>query len=78
MEGEMKIQPLYVSECPNVNVARTLLAECLAELKPAVTVEDKEGAYPSPAILVNGVDVMGGPASQAATSPRRAWPENRR
>jgi hypothetical protein len=62
----MKIEVLHVPECPHVDVARALLRECLAELKLDVTVEDKEGAYPSPTILVNGVDVMGARASQVA------------
>lgn len=62
----MKIEVLHVSECPNGDAARALLRECLAELKLDVTVEDKVGAYPSPTILVNGVDVMGAPASHVA------------
>ncbi len=62
----MKIEMLHVSDCPNVDAARTLLRECLIELQLNVTVEEKEGAYPSPTILVNGVDVMGAPASQVA------------
>jgi len=66
MGGLMKIELLHVSKCPNVDAARTLLRECLAELKLDVTVEEKEGAYPSPTILGNGVDVMGAPASQVA------------
>jgi hypothetical protein len=62
----MKIELLHVSDCPHVDAARTLLSECLTELQLEVAVEDKEGAYPSPTILVNGVDVMGAPASMSA------------
>jgi hypothetical protein len=62
----MKIEVLHVSGCPHVDVARALLRECMAELKLEVTVDEKEGAFPSPTILVNGVDVMGAPASQVA------------
>jgi hypothetical protein len=62
----MKIELLHVSDCPDVNAARALLSECLAELQLEVAVEDKEGAYLSPTILVNGVDVMDAPASMAA------------
>ncbi len=62
----MRIELLHVSECPHVDATRALLSECLAELKLDVTVEDEEGSYPSPTILVNGVDVMGAPASQSA------------
>ncbi len=62
----MKIEVLHVSGCPHVDAARALLRECMAELKLDVTVDEKEGAFPSPTILVNGVDVMGAPASQVA------------
>ena len=62
----MKIELLHVSDCPNVDAARTLLKECLIELQFSVTIIEKEGAYPSPTILINGVDVMGAPASQGA------------
>jgi hypothetical protein len=73
----MKIEMLHMSECPNVHAARTLLRDCLIELRFNVTVEKKEGAYPSPTILVNGVDIMGAPASQVAAC-RLAVPTKRR
>ena len=63
----MKIEVLHVSGCPNVDAARAMLNECLSELQLDLLVEDREGAYPSPTIRVNGVDVMGPPASQAAS-----------
>ena len=62
----MKIELLHVSDCPHVDAARALLSECLSELQLDVAVDDKEGEYPSPTILVNGVDVMGAPAVMAA------------
>jgi hypothetical protein len=66
MEGGMKIELLHVSNCPHVDAARALLSECLTELQLEVAVEDREGAYPSPTILINGVDVMEAPAFMAA------------
>jgi len=63
----MKIELLHVSQCPHTDAARTLLLECLDELELDPAIEDKEGDFPSPTILVNGVDVMGAPASQAAS-----------
>jgi hypothetical protein len=63
----VRIELLHVPDCPHVDAARALLRECLAELRLDVTPQDKEGEYPSPTILVNGVDVMGAPASQSAT-----------
>ena len=62
----MKIELLHVSDCPHVDAARALLRECLIELQLNVIIEEKEGAYPSPTILVDGIDVMGAPASQVA------------
>jgi hypothetical protein len=66
MEGGMKIELLHVPGCPHVDAARELLSGCLTELHLQVAVEDKEGAYASPTILVNGVDVMGALAFTAA------------
>jgi glutaredoxin len=62
----MKIELLHVPDCPHVDAARALLRECLTELQLEVAIEDKEGTYPSPTIIVNGVDVMGAPAFRAA------------
>ncbi len=62
----MKIELLHVPGCPHVDAAQALLTECLTELRLEVSVEDKEGAYPSPTILVDGVDIMDAPASMAA------------
>lgn len=62
----MKIELLHVADCPHTDAARALLVQCLAELQLDAAVEDKEGAYPSPTILVNGVDVMGAPPVIAA------------
>ena len=61
----MRIELLHVPDCPHADDARALLSECLTELQLEAAVEDKAGAYPSPTILVNGVDVMGAPASMA-------------
>lgn len=64
----MKIELLHVPGCPYVANARRLLQECLAELKITAHVEEHQGAYPSPTILLDGRDMMGGSCSQ--TSPR--------
>jgi len=53
------IEVLHTPGCPHVDQARALLRSCLAELRLAAPIEDREGNYPSPTILVNGVDVMG-------------------
>ena len=57
----MKIELLHVPECANVDNARQLLRSALTELSLDEEVEEKEGAYPSPTILIDGRDVMGRP-----------------
>src|ERR1700674_3099323 len=66
MHELVDVELRYVAGCPHADAARALLRECLTELRLDVSVEDKEGQYPSPTILVNGEDVMGAPASQGA------------
>ena len=53
------IAVLHTPGCPHVEQTRALLRSCLAELRLEAPIEDREGSYPSPTILVNGVDVMG-------------------
>jgi hypothetical protein len=63
----MKVELLHVPDCPHVDGARRLLVECLGELGlERVAVDDREGDFPSPSILINGRDVMGAPALNAA------------
>ena len=61
----MKVELLYVHGCPHVSAARHVLQSSLKEVGLEVAVEEHEGAYPSPTILVDGKDVMGAPASAA-------------
>lgn len=56
---ETRIELLHTPGCPHVDAARSLLHRCLAEVRLEATIVDREGDYPSPTILVNGVDVMG-------------------
>lgn len=64
----MKIELLHLPDCPHVEEARHLLQECLTKLDlTSVEVADREGNFPSPSILVNGIDVMGAPASENAS-----------
>jgi hypothetical protein len=62
----MKVELLYVPGCPNVINARLLLRACLHEMGLELPIEEREGDYPSPTILLDGQDVMGSPASEAA------------
>ena len=58
----MKVQLFYVEGCPNLDAARRLLRRCLDAAGLACGVEECFGAYPSPTVLVDGVDVMGNTA----------------
>ena len=62
----MKIELLSVPECPHVDATRGLLRSCLDELGLGVPVEEKVGAFPSPTILIDGVDVMKNPGISGA------------
>jgi hypothetical protein len=50
---------LHTPDCPHLDQARALVRSCLAELRLDTLIRDREGDFPSPTILVNGVDVMG-------------------
>jgi hypothetical protein len=54
------VELLLTPDCPNAPAARAVLGECLDRLGLAVPVHERVGEYPSPTILVEGVDVMTG------------------
>lgn len=62
----IRIELLHIPDCPNTDAARRLLAACVRELGIEVAIDDREGAFPSPTIRVDGEDVMGEPASSEA------------
>jgi len=62
----MKIELLSVPECPHVEATRGLLRSCLDELGIGARVEERVGAFPSPTVLVDGVDVMQNPGISGA------------
>ena len=64
----MKVDLLLAPDCPNAATARAVLTRCLDLLGLAVPVRERVGDYPSPTILVDGVDVTqacGAPAVRA-------------
>lgn len=67
VESTSRVQLLRVPDCPNVDGARELLKECLSEIGAPAVFEELEGDFPSPTILVDGVDVMGAPATAGAS-----------
>lgn len=56
-----RIELRHVPDCANVDRTRRLLREVVEALGVSIEVEDLEGDYPSPSVLVDGVDVMGDP-----------------
>ncbi|WP_425784738.1 hypothetical protein [Micromonospora sp. DT227] len=63
----MAVELRSVPDCPNLAPARRELRAALADLGlPRTVVVEVVGDYPSPSILVNGVDVMGGSGDGSA------------
>ena len=62
----MKIELLHVPSCPHVEEARRFLRSCLQDLGLEGSIEERQGQFPSPSILIDGVDVMGDPGGQGA------------
>ncbi len=56
----MEVELLLAADCPNAAAARVVLATCLDRLGLDLRVRERVGGYPSPTILVDGVDVMTG------------------
>jgi hypothetical protein len=61
----VKIELRSVPDRPNVDQTRDLLYSCMKDLNLLLDVDEIQGDYPSPSILVNGVDVMGDPGYRA-------------
>jgi hypothetical protein len=55
----MRIELRTSPGCPNAEPTRELLAACLAEAGINEPIIELVGTYPSPTVLINGVDVMG-------------------
>lgn len=62
----MRIELLQVPDCPHAPAARQLVQHCLARLGVSAPIEDRVGRYPSPTVLIDGHDVMGGAAQTGA------------
>lgn len=54
----MRIEHLSSPGCPNAVASYRLLARCVAEVVPGAAVIERVGAFASPTVLVNGIDVM--------------------
>jgi len=54
----VRIELLTSPGCPNAATARATIADCLKAIGLDVPIIDRLGRYPSPTVLVNGLDVM--------------------
>jgi len=54
---EIRIQILHVADCPLVVDVRKDLQECLDQSGVDALIDEVEGPYPSPTLLVEGRDV---------------------
>lgn len=61
----VEVRLLHVADCPLVDLVRATLRGCLADAGVAVRVHEVEGDFPSPTLLVGGMDVVTGAAPAA-------------
>lgn len=54
----MRIELLSSPGCPHAAGAKETITDCLRTLGVDVPIIDRVGRYPSPTVLVDGVDVM--------------------
>ena len=62
----MIVELRSVPDCPNLAPVREAVYSCLAELGLPPDVVEVVGDFPSPSVLVDGVDVMPGSGDGAA------------
>jgi hypothetical protein len=61
----MRIELLTSPGCPNAQTTRKILADCLSALGINEPIIDRVGRYPSPTVLIDGVDLMRPAAAKA-------------
>jgi hypothetical protein len=61
MSRLVRVELLRHDGCPRAAQVRELVEDCVQELGVDAVVTDRVARYPSPSLLVDGVDVMGDP-----------------
>jgi len=56
----VRVELLHAPGCPNVRATRQVALDCLHDLGLDMPIVERVGRYRSPAVLINGVDVMSG------------------
>jgi hypothetical protein len=54
----MRVELLTSPRCPHAAAAKAAVAGCLTALGIEVPIIERVGRYPSPTVLVDGIDVM--------------------
>ena len=54
----MLVELLSAPGCPNAAAAKTAVSDCLTALGIDVRIIERVGSYPSPTVLIGGIDVM--------------------
>ncbi|BBX94970.1 thioredoxin domain-containing protein [Mycobacterium lacus] len=54
----MRVELLTAPGCPHASAVKQMVVDCVAELGVAARIIEKVGRYPSPTVLINGIDVM--------------------
>ncbi len=67
----MRVELLLVPDCPHAQAARAVLAAGISELGAPVTIQETVGDFPSPTVLVDGVDVVTGRVFERGTAACR-------
>lgn len=72
MNPRFRVEILHVPGCTLLEPVRSLVKRAAKDREIDASIEDIEGDYPSPTVLVNGVDVTGrslGPGAACRLDP---------
>lgn len=56
----LTIELWHVPDCPLVDQVRATLQECLQAAEVDPPIRERQGPYPSPTLVINGMDVVTG------------------
>lgn len=68
------VELLHVAGCPSLRSVRATVDECLREAGIDAVVHEREGAFASPTLLIDGVDVVSGAPVRTQASCRLDLP----
>ncbi|MGH9920462.1 MAG: alkylmercury lyase [Nitrososphaerales archaeon] len=66
-QARVNVQIFHVPNCPLVGDVRSLLGRCVSRTGLIAAVEEIEGPYPSPTLVIGGADVTGRPLGPGAS-----------